>query len=329
MSSCITSNPSFGFETLAEEVAAALSSSIAGKTVLVTGVSPGSLGAYFFTAIAPHNPKLHILAGRNPSKLSETAKNVQRASPHVELRTLQLDLSSQAQVRKAAAEILEWPEPIDVLVNNAGVIAKTYQKTLDGLEMDFGTNHIGHFLFTNLIMPKLLQSKWGPRVINITSREHRLSDVRWEDLDFKDGKVYDQWRAYGQTKTANVLFTVALAEKLGSQGLRAFSVHPGSIMTNMVQGVSPDEIAAFQALNKELGVKEAADPASEFKTLSQGTSTHVVAAFDPALDQHNGAYLQDCQRAPEGEVEPYAVKRDSAARLWKLSEELVAQKFAY
>ena len=185
MAASITSNPSFGSSTTAEEVAAALASNIAGKTILVTGVTPGGLGANFAKVVAAHQPKLLILANRTPSKLTETAKEIETAYPGVATRTLELDLSSQAQVRKAAAEVLSWPGPIDVLVNNAGVMATPYSKTPEGLEMQFGTNHIGHFLFANLIMPKLLESTAGPRVVSVSSDGHRLSDIRWDDLDFQ------------------------------------------------------------------------------------------------------------------------------------------------
>ena len=185
MSASVTSNPEFGFSTSAEEVAAAFSSSIAGKTILVTGVSPGGLGAHFLKVVAPHGPKLLILAGRSPAKCAETAKELEATNPGIATRTLELDLSSQAQVRKAAAEVLSWPEPIDVLVNNAAVMATPYEKTVDGLESQFGTNHIGHFLFTNLIMPKLLASSYVPRVVNISSSGHRFSDIRWDDIGFQ------------------------------------------------------------------------------------------------------------------------------------------------
>lgn len=256
MSASITSNPSFNASTTAEEVAAALASSIAGKTVLVTGVTPGGLGAYFAKVVAAHQPKLLILAGRTVAKIAETAAELQATHPDVTRCLLELDLSSQAQVRKAAAEVLSWPEPIDVLVNNAAVMATPYGKTADGLELQFGTNHISHFLFTNLIMPKLLESTKGPRVINISSTGHRFGDIRWDDLGFQvgcltplslagyiaeyehthqDGKAYHKWRAYGQSKTANILFSVELAQRLGSKGLKSFSVHPGGIATNLAR----------------------------------------------------------------------------------------------
>ncbi|EPQ53757.1 short-chain dehydrogenase [Gloeophyllum trabeum ATCC 11539] len=333
MSKSITSNPSFGAETSAEEVAASLSSHITGKVILVTGVTPGGLGAHFVEVSAAHKPKLLILAGRDPSKLAESTKAIESAHPDVKTRALELDLSSQAKVRKAAEEVLSWSEPIDLLVNNAAIMAAPYQKTVDGLESQFGTNHIGHFLFTNLIMPKILQSK-SPRIVNVSSSGHRLSAIRWDDLDFKDGKEYNKWAAYGQAKTANILFSVALAEKLGSKGLTAFSLHPGVISTNLARFVSESmekDFAELHELDKQLGNKEGNASLSDikWKTLTQGTATHVVAAFDPALARHNGVFLIDCQLAPDDDIKPYALDKTNAERLWKLSEDIVGQKFTY
>ncbi|TFK78017.1 NAD(P)-binding protein, partial [Polyporus arcularius HHB13444] len=216
---------------------------------------------------------------------------------------------------------------IDVLVNNAGIMATPYGKTVDGIESQFGTNHIGHFLFTNLIIPKLLESKQG-RVVNVSSNGHRLSDIRWDDFNFQDGTTYNKWVAYGQSKTANILFSVELAQRLGSKGLKAFSLHPGTIMTNLGRSATNDDFEALQALDRALGNKAGFEE-FKWKNLSQGTATHVVAAFDPKLDEHNGAYLQDCQAAPDEEMKPYAVDKNSAARLWKLSEQLVGQSFDF
>ncbi|RPD54320.1 NAD(P)-binding protein [Lentinus tigrinus ALCF2SS1-7] len=325
----ITSNPAFNASTTSEEVASALSSFIAGRTILVTGAAPGGLGAQFAKAVAAHQPKLVILAGHRGPKLAETAEEIKSVHPGVATRTLELDLVSQAQVRKAAAEVLSWPEPLDVLVNNAGIMAIPYGKTVDGIEQQFGTNYIGHFLFTNLVMSKLLASSKGPRVVTVSSDGHRLSDIRWDDLDFQDGKVYNKWMAYGQSKTASILFSVELARKLGSKGLKAFSLHPGPIMTNLGRFIDPDDFAALNALDKALGNKEAEGVEYSWKSISQGTATHVVAAFDPKLDGYNGAYLQDCQRAPDEDTKAYALEQESAARLWKVSEKLVDQTFCY
>ena len=180
-----TSNPEWNATTTAEEVATALSSIISDKTILVTGVLPGGLGAHFVTVVLEHHPKLLILADRSGPKFAEHVATLQAAHPDVAIRALEIDLSSQAEIRKAAAEVLSWSEPIDVLVNNAGVMATSYRKTAEGIELDFGINYVGHFLFTNLIMPKLLESKSGPRVVNVASTGHHFTDIRWNDINFE------------------------------------------------------------------------------------------------------------------------------------------------
>ncbi|TFK85999.1 short-chain dehydrogenase [Polyporus arcularius HHB13444] len=307
MVASITSNRDFDASTTAEEVATALSSSIAGKTILVTGVTPGGLGGHFVKVVAKHQPKLLILAGRSAVQSAETARELEAAHPGVAVRTLELDLSSQVNVRKAAAEVLSWQEPVDVLVNNAAVMGTPYGKTVDGIE-----------------------SHTGGRVVNVSSAGHRRSDIRWDDVGFQDGKVYHKFRAYGQSKTANILFSVELSQRLGSKGLQAFSLNPGAVATNLSRYVVDGDGAAAKALDKEMGYKQGSDTFQyTWKSLSQGTATHVVAAFDPKLSEHNGSYLQDCQLAPDDELQPFAADKHSATRLWKLSEELVGQRFEY
>ena len=227
--------PQWGFDTTAEEVAEFFKDRINGKVILTTGVSPNSLGAYYVETIAAHNPGLLILAGRDVSKTQKTINAIKKAHPNVPVRFLKLNLADQSQVREAAKEVNAYEENIDVLMNNAAVMACPYMTTKDGIEMQFGTGHVGHFLFTNLILPKVMASGPHPRIINVSSAGHRTSPIRFDDWDFKKGETYNRWRAYGQTKTANILFSVELAKLYGSKGLEAFSLHPGGIMTNLGQ----------------------------------------------------------------------------------------------
>ena len=182
----------YTYTTTGTEVAADLSSHIAGKVILTTGVSPNGLGAVFLTTIAAHKPRLLILANRNLDKAKETAEAVKAVASGVETRLLQLDLASLASVRKAADEVLAYPEEaIDVLVLNAGIMAPPYSTTAEGLESQFGANHIAHFLFANLIMSKVLKAKDGGRVVSVTSNGHRLSPVRFEDVGFAVSRILD------------------------------------------------------------------------------------------------------------------------------------------
>ncbi|KAL8826057.1 MAG: hypothetical protein Q9170_007555 [Blastenia crenularia] len=330
-------------QTTAEIVAKDFSAEIANKVILTTGVSPGGLGAFFNQHVAPAKPALLILAGRNPAKNQETAEALSKEHPNLQVRTLQLDLESLAKVREAATTVNGWSDVphIDVLVNNAGNMACEYSKTIDGFERHFATNHVGPFLFTNLIISKVLAAK-SPRIVNISSDGHRLSSIRWPDIGFSDGQLYNKWRAYGQAKTANVLFAVALSTKLSSKGLTAFSLHPGVIGTNLGSHLDWNtDYPGLQAIDRELGNSEGWSEGFDFKSPSRGVATHIVAAFDPTLKDRtkncfilldsNGSYLQDGHIAnPYTEtIKPYALDKIEADKLWKLSEKLVGQEFAY
>ena len=236
---------------LASRIASDNAKHIAGKIVLTTGVTQGGLGAYFVEQVAKQQPALVILAGRSPAKVQATVDKIKAnpASANVETRILAVDLSSQQDVRRAAHEVLGYPEQrIDVVVNSAGIMAGPYRTTEEGIELQFGSNHIGHFLLTNLIMPRLLTST-SPRIVNVSSDGHRWSGVRFNDYNFDNGKTYDQWDAYAQSKTGNILFSKALAEKLGGRGLRAYSLHPGvTFGTSLArQGLTDEDMAGAGA----------------------------------------------------------------------------------
>ena len=175
----------YNAQTTGSELVQELADNIRGKVILTTGVSPGGLGAYFVETVAAANPALLILAGRNPAKVQQTADALARSHASVKTRILQLDLGSLAAVRKAAAEVNSWGDvpAIDVVVNNAAIMAVDFALSPDGFESHFATNHLGHFLFTNLIMGKILAAN-EPRVVNVSSNGHRMSAVRFYDLDF-------------------------------------------------------------------------------------------------------------------------------------------------
>ncbi|KAM7201068.1 NAD(P)-binding domain protein [Rhypophila sp. PSN 637] len=334
----------FTAETTATELVADLAANIKGKVILTTGPSPKSLGEAFVKSIAKASPALLILAGRDTAKLEQTVQAIHSENPDVQTRLLELKLDSLTAVRKAAETVLnEWTDVplIDVVVNNAGIMATPFRLTEDGYESQFATNHLGHFLFTNLIMPKILASK-SPRVVNIASDAHRFSPIRWGDIHFnrpdKDGeeskpKYYNKWRAYGQSKTANMLYTLSLAEKLGEKGLQAYSLHPGVIQTNLDSSIADwevDMVGLTEADRGALGNLTAWD-GLKFKQHDQGVATHVFAAFEGSLGEKNGAYLLDAHVADPATEEyvPWARDSVSAENLWKLSEELVGQKFDF
>ncbi|KAF5602330.1 oxidoreductase [Fusarium pseudocircinatum] len=309
---------------------------IKGKTILTTGVTPNSLGATFILETASKSPSLLILAGRNASKLQEMSEAINKTNPSVKTRSLVVDLGSLASVRKAAEEVNGWSDvpSIDVVVNNAGVMAIPYTKSVDGYEMQFAICHLGHFLLTNLIMDKILASE-SPRVVNISSNGHSLGPIRFADPHFSDGELYDQWSAYGQSKTANMLFSVSLAQKLGSRGLQSYSVHPGLILstglgTHLDFASMDADLGTFIKSHRARGNSEGWEAIPPVP-VEVGAATHAFAAFDPNIKASNGAYLLEARVADPfvDTVKAWARDAVEAEKLWRLSEELVGQKFGY
>ncbi|KAM0352618.1 hypothetical protein ACHAP4_008764 [Fusarium culmorum] len=309
---------------------------IKGKTILTTGVTLNSLGGLFIQETASKSPELLILAGRNASKLQELAEAIAKDYTDVKTRNLVVDLSSLASVRKAAEEVNSWEDVpvVDVLVNNAGIMAVPYTKSVDGFESQFAICHLSHFLLTNLIMDKILASK-SPRIVNISSNVHSLGPVRFADPHFSNSETYNEWSAYGQAKTSNALFSISLAQKLGGRGLQSYSVHPGLILTTGL-GTHLDfasmegDLGAIIKAHRERGNTKGwkfLDPVP----VEVGAATHAFAAFDPNLRANNGTYLLET-RVSDPFVDTYkSWARDpvDAEKLWRLSEELVGQKFGY
>ncbi|KAI0857765.1 WW domain-containing oxidoreductase [Xylaria cubensis] len=319
-------------QTTASELVGELASEIKGKVVLTTGVSPKGLGATFVEAIAKAQPAMLILAGRNPDKTTQTANAIKAINANVKTRVLELDLGSLAAVRRAADVVLSWADVpyIDVLVNNAGIMAVDFKLSPEGYENQLATNYLGPWLFTNLVMSKILASKY-PRIVNVSSDGHRLNPIRWDDYNFENGTNYNKWHAYGQSKTGNMLFTLSLADKLGNCGLQTYSLHPGVISTNLDGHIDWEEsLPSLRAVDRSLGNKEGWAP-FKWKTADQGAATHVYAAFDPNLEDRNGTYLEDSHVAdPLVEtVKPWATSKIEAGRLWELTEKLVGQDFQY
>jgi NAD(P)-dependent dehydrogenase (short-subunit alcohol dehydrogenase family) len=198
--------------------------------VVITGPSWESIGSETVIALAKGAPAMFVLLGRDISKIQPVIDEVHKISPVTVTKFLEVHLDSLASVRKVAQQILEDRDiqAIDVLINNAGIMACPYAKTEDNIERQFATNHVGHFMLTNLIMPKLLKTSPNARVVNVSSYGNVLSDVL-EDPNFGvDGKDYNPFISYGQSKAANVLFAVGLNERFGGKGLKAFAMDPGS-----------------------------------------------------------------------------------------------------
>ncbi|KAI5924849.1 hypothetical protein F4810DRAFT_661648 [Camillea tinctor] len=320
--------------TTAGELVNEYASIIKNKTILVTGVTLGSIGAAYAEYISKAQPALIILTGRSDDKLRKTAEKIAAVATGVQIRTLKLDLGSLAAVRQAAADVHSWVDVphIDVVVTSAGLMATDYFLTADGFEGQFGTNHLGHFLFTNLIMDKILASE-APRVVSVTSDGHRLNPIRWYDYGFDEGKTYNKWHAYGQSKTANMLMAISLAEKLGKRGLLAFSVHPGVVEGTNLGAYCNWEVdyASLVAVDKSFGNPEGWYTSFTWKSQERGVAPYVFASFAPDLEDHNGKYILESRIGDplKDTIKPWATSSIEAERLWKLSEKLVGQVFDY
>lgn len=246
---------------------------------MITGASHGGLGAHTALCLAAANPAEIILLGRSEEKVSPVMKEISSISPSTIVRFIKIDLLSCASVRAAAAEINASVSKIDVLVNNAGIMGVKFSLTPENVESQLGANHIGHFLLTNLIVPKLEASGGGARIVNVASAMYQLSPVMFDNYNFSDGKTYNAWEAYGQSKTANILFAVALAEKLEKKGIKSYSLHPGVIHTT---GLSEVDQEAWPIVGALFESKKLEMPKE--KTIGQGCATTLAAALDPSLD---------------------------------------------
>ncbi|KEY71675.1 hypothetical protein S7711_02910 [Stachybotrys chartarum IBT 7711] len=358
-----TSHGEFQGDTEGLEVARAFADGVRGKTIIVTGANLGGIGFTTAQAFASQGPAHLILTGRNTAKVQKCIDALQAEYPDVDYRILQLDLASQKAVRKAADEVLGWSDipAIDIVVNSAGVMLIP-ERTLseDGIEMQFATNHIGHYLFTCLIMPKLIKAaqnspRGATRIVNVSSGSPQVATMRWSDLNFDkvseelpdeekppyewvklwgttepEKKAYIPVVAYNSSKVANVLFGVGLNNRLYDKyGIVSIAVHPGVIKTELARNAAPETAAAINDM--------LAAGLYSFKTQGAGASTSLVAALDPRLgvsvgeskdgQENYGAYLDDCQISTK--ALPSSVSNANAERLWTLSEELVKQKFAW
>jgi NAD(P)-dependent dehydrogenase (short-subunit alcohol dehydrogenase family) len=291
---------------------------LAGKTALVTGAS-GGLGRETARALAAAGAAV-VLASRDAARNEAAARAIRDDLGGVKVDCLELDLASLASVRAAARRFLGSHARLDLLINNAGVMATPFGRTADGFETQLGTNHLGHFVLTGLLAPALLAAA-PARVVNLSSGGHMISDVHWDDPNFERHE-YEKWAAYGQSKTANLLFTVELERRLGPLGVHAYGVHPGMIMTDLGRHLTAEDVAALQEMAK--GAPGGGLP--PFKSVPEGAATTVWAASAPELAGRGGSYLADC--AVSAEHAEWALDPARARRLWELSERLVGETFA-
>ncbi|MGA8724511.1 MAG: SDR family NAD(P)-dependent oxidoreductase [Acidimicrobiales bacterium] len=318
----------FGRDTTTDEVLDG--ADLSGRRFVITGAASG-LGRESARALASHGASVTLLA-RNSDRAKDAVAEVGSMVRGANLEAGVADLGDLDSIRAFAASYLAGHDAVDVLMNNAGVMACPFGHTADGFETQFGTNHLGHFLLTALLYPAL-QAGDQPRVVTLTSAGHSRADVDLSDPNF-DHTEYSPWVAYGRAKTANALFARELARRAGPSGVLSFSVHPGGIVTDLGRHLTDDllnEMADFARRRSAASTGESRD--IHFKTVEAGAATQVWAATSSDLVGDNGAYLADCGLGVVG-GDPgvngfmqYLLDDEHAAALWELSEHLVGQRF--
>ncbi|MFC5213701.1 SDR family NAD(P)-dependent oxidoreductase [Streptomyces coerulescens] len=301
----------FGAHSTADDVLAGID--LTGKLAVVTGGYSG-LGLETTRALTQAGARVVV-----PARRRATAEKALAGLDGVEVD--ELDLGDLQSVRGFAERFLASGRTIDFVIDNAGIMACPETRVGPGWEAQFATNHLGHFALVNRLWPAIEQG--GARVVSVSSRGHHLSGIRWDDVHWRQG--YDKWEAYGQAKTANVLFAVHLDRLAADRGVRAFALHPGGILTPLQRHLRTEEMVERGWIDEQ---GNALNPEG-FKSPEQGAATQVWAATSPQLDGMGGVYLEDCdiaEPAVDGEersgVMAWATDPEQAARLWALSAEL-------
>jgi NAD(P)-dependent dehydrogenase (short-subunit alcohol dehydrogenase family) len=326
-----TTTSAFGATSTTEDVLSGVN--LRGKRIFVTGVSAG-LGVETARSFVAHGAYV-VGAARDLKKAEGATEQVRKdaAANGGGFELIELDLGDLKSVRAAADKLITKGEPFDVVIANAGVMATPFGHTVDGFETQFGTNHLGHFVFVNRIAPLIRD---GGRLVNLSSAGHRYSNVDLDDPNFEK-TPYEPFVAYGRSKTANILFAVAFDKRHRGRGVRATAVHPGGIQTELGRYAEPGRIEKLLAdINRQLA--EQGKGPFQWKTVPQGAATSVWAGVVASDDEVGAQYCENCHVGTvvadgvpitvisEG-VRAYALDPANAEALWKKSEEMVGEKF--
>jgi NAD(P)-dependent dehydrogenase (short-subunit alcohol dehydrogenase family) len=302
----------WGRTTTASEVLEGLD--LTGRRALVTGGYSG-IGLETTRALVAAGASVEV-----PARRLEVAREALAGIPRVSLG--ELDLADQAGVAAYAEGLLAQGAHLDLVIDSAGVMAPPLTRVGPGWELQLAANHLGHYALVNRLWPLL---RGGARVVSVSSRGHHRSPMRWDDPHFET-TPYDAWLGYGQSKTANVLFALGLDRRAQAEGVRAFALHPGAILTPLARHLSQQQLRDMGALDDDGNVVVS----GAYKTVEQGAATQVWAATSSQLEGRGGLYLEDCEVAPVAAddatervgVRRWAVDPEEAERLWAWSAEL-------
>jgi NAD(P)-dependent dehydrogenase (short-subunit alcohol dehydrogenase family) len=311
-----------GFVAKSEPEQILAGKNLTGKVAVVTGGYSG-IGLETTRALAARGVRVYV-----PVRSIEKAQQA-LADIDGDVVADAMDLSDLASVRAYGEAIAGRESKLDYLINNAGIMAPPETRLGKQWESQFAVNHLGHFVLTTTLLPNLLRAERA-RVVCLTSIGHRRSDIRWEDIHFLN-EPYEKWTAYGQAKTANALFALGLDMRYGAQGLQAFSVHPGGILTPLQRHLPKEEMVAMGWLDANGELSELAS--KMFKSPSQGCTTTLWAATSEQLDALGGQYCEDCDVANVAtaesprfcDVAAWATSEESAERLWQVTEAMLAR----
>ncbi|MEU7629922.1 SDR family NAD(P)-dependent oxidoreductase [Nocardia sp. NPDC049220] len=304
----------FSAQSTAAEVIAGID--LTDRRAIVTGGASG-IGVETARALAGAGAEV-TLAVRNVEAGERTAADIIDSTGNKQVLIAPLDLADQASV---ATFVAGWDGPLHILVNNAGVMASPLLRTAQGWEIQFATNHLGHFALATGLHRALADAN-GARVVSVSSSAHHRSPVVFEDIHF-ERRPYDPWSAYGQSKTANVLFAVEATKRWAGDGITVNALMPGGIRTNLQRYISDEELDRLRAA--------AGGAELRWKTPEQGAATSILVATSPLLDGIGGRYFEDCAEAEVGKlgarsgVAEYALDPDAAARLWQVSVETLTR----
>ena len=326
----MTDRNAFGHHSTTDDVLDGID--LTGKRALVTGGASG-IGAETVRALAAKGAEV-IIAARNEKYANKVKADIIAVTGNEKIGFLFLELASLTKIKASAKDFLSRYDRLDLLINNAGIMACPFDKTEDGFELQFGSNHIGHFYFTNLIMPSLINAA-PSRIVSLSSLGHRTSPVVFEDIHFKN-RDYEKWSAYGQAKTANALFAVSLNKRFADRGVEAFSVHPGVIATRLGRHMTKEDFDRILSENPPSKNDGEGKSTGGMKSVEQGAATSCYAATAPELSGKGGAYLEDCHIAEQlpndstirGGIRQFACDPLVAEKLWDVSETMVGEKFA-
>ncbi len=315
----------FGAKSTADEVLSGIN--LKGKRFLITGASSG-IGLETARSLVSHGASV-VGAVRNLAKAEPATASVRDAASQGggSLELINLDLASLQSVRACADKLLADGQPFDAIITNAGVMATPFGRTIDGFEVQFGTNHLGHFALINQIEPLLADNG---RLVVLSSLAHRGADIDLDDPNFEQ-QAYDPWVAYSRSKTANSLFAVEFDRRHRDRGIRAASVMPGNSLTDLPRHLLPEDLQGLLQ-TVDAARTEAGLPPKELKEVPQAAATSVWAAVVANKDEIGGHYLEDCAIAPINDtpnsfadgVRSYALDANKAKQLWAKSEELIS-----